>query len=414
MAFTINGIDLISAKLTEPRTGAWTAEVEADTDKPITGLVTLDVEGERFVGTVYQGDVESSRWKGLIIGGRGGTQKVVQGNFYERPTAGVVLQDLARESGEVLSPDIAPILLMRSLERWTRIEDFAHVQYRQLADELGCDWRITRAGELWMGSETWPEVKAKCIEVDYAPERCMIEIAYEDGTKDRPVLRPGVTFEGDKIQRVLTRVDGDGLRQALFFDEEKGDTGLRATVVRFIKEVVWPKLTLARVYPARVCGQAPDGNVTIALDDRTIGGRSKGLSRLPLLLGLPGTRVKTTNATRLRLLWDEGRPTKPRAGHFDQGTPALELSFTVSELFSVSGKVALGAPDATAEVALAPKIHQSISAMLAAGSSGPGAPNFAAAKAAWEAGTLGIPIPPGIPEPPVMPMPVGATKVKAI
>lgn len=339
MAVTINGVGVLSQRIVEERVGAWHATVEADSDKTITGAVTIDVEGETFVGTVEQGDVEAdSRWKGYVVGGKGGLQKVVDGRYYFAPSVRTVLADLARDSGETLSPEIDPTLLAQQFERYSRLEGPAHTQFRQLADELGVDWRITRAGELWFGAETWLPVTAKTIEAEYDPQHRMIEVAYNDDDNDRPVLRPGVTFEGKKIQRVITQADSHGLRQALFFDAETGDSGLWAQIRRVIRETVWPKLQLARVHGARVCTQASDGSVDLALDDPSIGGKFKSVQKVPLAFGLPGTTIKTTTATRLRLFWDAGRPTKPRAGHFDQGTPVDEIALQVATMLRLGSK----------------------------------------------------------------------------
>lgn len=337
MPLTINGKDVLDVTITEDRIGAWTANVEADSEDPITGSVTLDVEGEVFAGTVWQGDVDGGRWKGLVVGGAGGTQKVIEGNYYVQPTARTVMQDLASAAGETLSPEISPALLTKPLERWTRLQGFAHTAFRQLADELGVEWRITRAGELWFGDETWLPIKVSSVEGAYSPEHRMLEVAYQDNENDSPVLRPGITYDDQKVQRVVTNANASGLRQYLFFDDERGSSGILNTIRRVIREVVWPKLQLARMHPARVISQDSEGSVTVVLDDPAIGGKSKGLSRLPLVVGLPGTRVRTTSATRLRLIWDAGRPTKPRAGHFDQGTPAEQIIIEVTDKLRIIG-----------------------------------------------------------------------------
>jgi len=303
MPLTITGVDILSARITEARVGAWHATIEADTDEPITGSVTIDIEGESFTGTVEQGDVEAAnRWKGFVVGGKGGLQKKIGAQYYYVPGLRTVLEDIARDSGETLSVELDPSLLLKRFERYSRLEGPAHTQFRQLADELGVDWRITRAGELWFGSESWLPVTAKAIGSEYDPQSRMLEVAY-DGADDRPVIRPGVSLQGTKtehdgkkVQRVVTQVDESGLRQALFFDEEKGDSGLWASIRRVIREFVTPKLQLARIHPARVTEQAADGTVSLAIDDAAIGGKFKGLNHFPLVVGLPGTTVNTTGA----------------------------------------------------------------------------------------------------------------------
>jgi hypothetical protein len=75
--------------------------------------------------------------------------------------------------------------------------------------------------------------------------------------------------------------------------------------------------------------------------------------------------------------------------------------------------IVLSGGGSTGPVALADKVHAAISAMLAAGIGVAGTQAFAAAKVAWDAATLGAPLPPGAPDPPPGLAPVGATKVTA-
>jgi hypothetical protein len=242
------------------------------------------------------------------------------------------------------------------------------------------------------------------------------------------VFRPGVTFEGKKVQRVVTHASAKALRQYVFFDAEKGDSGLVAMIRRLVRELVWPKLQLARVHGARVTEQAADGTVSIAIDDAAIGGKFKGLNHVPLVLGLPGATIKATSATRLRFFWDSGRPTKPQAGHFDQGTPVGEIAFKVGEDFKVDAgellellaangvigveaDLKLGGSAATKHVALAEPEDARWQALLAA----------VAAAAVTETGASGLSgmnaLNSLLTAPPAslaLAAPIGATKVKAL
>lgn len=381
MTITVNGKPVVQGGIAENRNAAWTALLEVDTDQALSGLVTINVDGELFVGTVVMGDLEAGRWKGTIVGGRGGLSKVLPAAWYVEPTVGTLLAAIAREAGEVLDPSIPPSVLLKRFERWSRMQGEAHLALRQIADQLGYQWRVTRAGTVYLGPETWLPVVAKTITESYNPEERKLTIAY-DGTTETPAARPGMTLEGKRIERTALVLEPRALRQDIYFDEEKGQGGLLGLVSKRIRELVLPKLHLTRLYPGKVVSAA--GNeVTVLVDDQLVAGKWKGLSRVKMLFGLPGVTALPLNGARVRVLFDAGDPSRPRAALWDAGAPVAEMTIDVLSALKLGGPAAV-------PLALAPLVHSLVSAALAAGAAagGPGAANFTAAKSTWDASFL--------------------------
>jgi hypothetical protein len=134
---------------------------------------------------------------------------------------------------------------------------------------------------------------------------------------------------------------------------------------------VLPKLHLRTFYPGKVIAASGD-EVTVLVDDRMVAGKWKGLDRVAMVFGMPGVTAIPLTGARVRVMFDAGDPSRPRAALWDAGAPVAELK--------------LGGP-AAVSVALAPLVHSLVSAALAAGAAagGPGAANFTAAKSAWDA-----------------------------
>jgi len=361
---TANGKAVVQVGIAENRNAAWTAILEADTDEELSGLVTLDVDGETFVGTVVLGDLEAGRWKGTVVGGRGGLSTVLPAAWYVEPTVGTLLAAIARESGEVLDPAIPASITGKRLERWSRMQGEAHLALRQIADQLGYEWRITRAGMVFLGPETWPEVTAKTITESFDPQERKLTIAY-DGTSEAPQARPGMTLDGKRIERTALVATPAALRQDIYFDEEKGQGGLLGMVSKRIRELVLPKLHLSRLYPGKVVGTS--GNeVTLLVDDRLVAGKWKGLDRVKMVFGLPGVTAIPTNGARVRLLFDAGDPSRPRAALWDAGAGVQQITITLSGVggklrvegdLEVTGEVTAKAASPATAVSLSTHLH---------------------------------------------------------
>lgn len=99
------GHRVLSATVTIPRRGVWTADVML-TDAPpegISGKVELTLATLTLVGTVVRGSAFQGSYKARMVGGAGGWRTVIGPKPY-RSAAGLkrgpILKDAAREAGE--------------------------------------------------------------------------------------------------------------------------------------------------------------------------------------------------------------------------------------------------------------------------------------------------------------------------
>jgi hypothetical protein len=207
---TLAGYPVLLATVTEPRIGRWTAYVEADAAEAITGSVTLTLEGVDFVGSVHAGGIESGRWVGRLVGGTGGLSTVLEPRDYRSCPLSVPLAALLTETGESLASD-SDTLLAAFVAQWHRLSGAGMLTAAALASTAGMAWRMTRAGELWFGHETWPELSDPGVEIHRIPALGLIETA-----PLAPDAEPGMTVLGEQTESVITRLDAGSLRQELW------------------------------------------------------------------------------------------------------------------------------------------------------------------------------------------------------
>ena len=105
-AATLNGITATFVRVSIPAWGVWHAEVETDgTTTPLTGSVTLVVDGLTLVGTVLSSGASQARHRYRIAAGAAGWARVVPGKAYVSDL-GVkrlnILTDAARAAGETM------------------------------------------------------------------------------------------------------------------------------------------------------------------------------------------------------------------------------------------------------------------------------------------------------------------------
>ncbi len=214
----INGVDLLRINIYESRFGIWHADAQADADEDITGAVTIELEGGliTFTGTVFRGALESGRWLGRIVGGANGLATDVAARHYKNATFSTILSDLMTASGETLSTDTAAAVTGSQQARWQRSSGKISHAISNIVDILnaapgdpGYVWRIQRNGELIITADTFPILEFANEEMDRKPSLGEVLVA--------PLLAsdllPGVTFNGDKVDYVLTEILPDNIRQ---------------------------------------------------------------------------------------------------------------------------------------------------------------------------------------------------------
>jgi len=323
----INGRLVLSADVVMPLIGAWHARASVGHNEVISGAVEFDLERQALSGTVTRSGLNSGRLELAIVGGAGGLSTEVKAKHYNAPTAGQVLADLMRLSGETLATSVAAGLLGTDLPSWHRPAAPVSHCLTLLTDELGVNWRVLGDGTIWIGEETWPEESAAHTLIDESWTDGVLTVAMAP-----PVLRPGVTFRGQRIEQVTHWLASGELRT------EAQLTSPRGLLDRFLAPLR-RRIDYSRLYPARVAAQNANQTLQLVPDDDVIKGA--GLDRVQMRFGIPGiVKATVTPGTRCQLGFAAGDPSRPFACNFEMGS-VLEISIE-------SPAVALGANTAAA------------------------------------------------------------------
>ncbi len=109
---TVAGKRAVSVRLLTGNVGPWFAECELEVDAPLSGQVTIEINGTRFVGSVDEssnGVFEGSRKVRVLAGGGGWARSVTARNYHNdaRIKARTVADDAARAIGETIG-DFVP------------------------------------------------------------------------------------------------------------------------------------------------------------------------------------------------------------------------------------------------------------------------------------------------------------------
>lgn len=314
MTFTANQKPLLGATITEPLVGAWTVEVEIESEEEITGSVSIELgsKAATFQATVVRGALEHGRWIGLLVGGKGGLSVDVASKHYTSVPVKSVLGDLMTDSGETLDGTITKEILDRALPVWIRPLGPPVTALDDLANELGVSWRVLRNGKIWLGVEKWPKLSMPHVEQSRGPSAGTLTVAPAESA----LVRPGVTFQGLRVSHVVTSLRGGMLRQQIWPFESKGDR-VKQALRELIRQLVGNQIDYAKMWPASVVSQAGDGTLEVVPDDERI--RGLGLKRLPIRHGLPGTKVKVPKNARVRVGFDAADPKRPYAAVWDEG-----------------------------------------------------------------------------------------------
>jgi hypothetical protein len=301
MSSTANGRTLLAAEITQPRVGAWRADLEIDSEEPLTGAVTIDIEGTEFRATVVPGrsGAHGGRVRARVVGGAGGLSKVLPARNYAGGNVRleVVLRDILRATGETLSPRSDAAVLSRQLGKWHRSEEAASHALVALLDAARATWRVERDGTVWVGTETWPEATLEHVLLDEDWAAGVITIAPE-----RPELEPGTTFLGQRIEQVVHTLEPNALRT-------EAHLGSAASALNRFLGHIRRRINYSRPYPARVSRQHADGTLELVPDDAIM--RGSGLDRVPIRYPAPGMSLKVTPGSRCIFEFEGGDPARP-------------------------------------------------------------------------------------------------------
>ncbi len=303
---TCEGIAVLRARITMPRTGAWVADLVLDAVRAPTGRVTLATfdGGLTLVGTVERGGAYADTAQVRVVGGAGGLSRDVAPKAYRALPAQVPLSETLRDVGETLSPDASPQVLATVLPMWTRDQTSASRALTMLADACEATWRVLPDGAVWVGDDTWPAAAEGAYDVlRESPSEGRMVLGVE-----APRLLPGTTYDGRRISVVIHTIDDEGVRSELWFEREAEGPRLVGGLRRLLAKLLW-RVDFLALYPAKVVTQNSDGTLEAKPDSL----RLPGLSRVPIRAGLPGVDIKVAAGARVLIGFAEGDPARPLA-----------------------------------------------------------------------------------------------------
>lgn len=175
---SISGAAVTRGVIHLPLAGVWVADLDVDTDSELAGRVTVTADTQSFTGTVVHGAVSHGLWRGRIVGGAAGLRAELPARAYRGALLADVLADVLSESGETADASSARLDIAAPL--WHRLAGTAADTVSALARAAGLSWRLTAAGAVWMGAETWPDAPDGDVSlIDSDPRRGVYTVSGE-------------------------------------------------------------------------------------------------------------------------------------------------------------------------------------------------------------------------------------------
>ncbi len=300
-----SGTILLTAEITMKRRGAWKGIVvideKVDGAETPSGPFVFDIDGVEFRCTILPD--RSGAWAGRVklrvVGGSGGLSNTLSPRNYAGGTTRfkTVLDDILRDSGEVLSDESDSTFLNKKLDGWQRVECTAEEALDLLCDNVGAEWRVLRDGKIWVGVDTWPEVE---------PAGTVKEADWGDGVitvlPDFATLVPGIIVRRQQINQIVYYLSRKGLVADLY---AKSTSDLLSKQ----SERANKGFEYAKRYRCSVVTQNGDGTVDVLVDDSRAKG--KGIGKCRVRVGIPGTKLTVPKGARCLVGWDDADPQLP-------------------------------------------------------------------------------------------------------
>lgn len=309
---TLNNVPASACAVLLPRLGAWTADVELDTDRGPTGAVTLAVGALTLRGAIVRGAAFEGGWRGRVVGGAGGLRRDVAAVAQRGGTLAVALRDALAAAGEALAPGDD---LSEAAPLWHRLAGPAGAAVADVARAAGCAWRVLPDGGVWVGRETWPTHAPDVDVIDWRPEVGRLELAGEVlGILPGQTLRARADLTV-RVGCVEHRVTGDALRTVVLAEPEAVERGRLLDAFQRLLAPLSRRIDYQALHAARVVAQAADGTLELIPDDP----RVPPCRGVPIRYGLPGVRVVVPAGVRVLLTYEGGDPRRPVATLWELG-----------------------------------------------------------------------------------------------
>ena len=193
--------------LYQPRYGQWRGDVLLDVPDELSGKVTLSVGDVSLVGTIESGGPSGGTARYLVVGGLAWSTRVAPADYRTEAATGVrlktVLIDLARACGAYADGvDLPPDT--RLGDSYSRLSGPAREALSRLASVGACpSWYMSNEGRTVFGERTGGAIDVPHRVRD--PRVLTLGIRRVSSDTYAPWV-PGATFEGARIDSVLTRI----------------------------------------------------------------------------------------------------------------------------------------------------------------------------------------------------------------
>lgn len=314
---SVNGFPVASGEVSFPLRGAWSATVEVvaasaaelfgvTPDPAITevgGDVELVMGSTTLVGYGTAGVDQGERVTVRIVAGAGGLGATVEPAHFVSQSRRVLLSSALEVGGEELSTTSTGI--DETLGQWTRQTGTVGEAVQAVAAEMGSTWRHLPDGTVWIGTNTWAEVRPDNVLVREEPTQSRIIVAVEGA-----VVLPGSTFRGRRVTGVKYGISSGAIRATVAYGDARDPlaAALGTIVGRETK-----RLDFFASYEARVVGQNAQTLELQPSDPRL----PRNMSRVPMRPGMAGVTSQTVPVGSTALVsFANGDPGRAYVGGF--------------------------------------------------------------------------------------------------
>lgn len=306
---------MISAEIEEYEQGAWVADLVDES--AFSGSFQLG--GSTWVGTKIQSRVEFGKYHTRVIGGANKLTAQLEDRWYAgNVSLQVAVQHICSEAGETFGSATPTVFL----NTYQRIRGTAAQALDQLAQLFGQIWWIGRDGKVNMAAQRPTGAAA-------------------DGSR----------MASDSDASVLL-AEPTGVQLGVGYLTTAGDQAMQQ--IRHVRWRYTPDQTTAQIYPipflfrppvqtaydkiysARVDSDNGDGTINVIADGRM------GITRVPLLCGVPGAKVQTRPGEVVALAFFGGDPQKPFAQLMAQDVAAAKQVARVGDTIALDEGTVFG------------------------------------------------------------------------
>lgn len=178
--------------LSMPLSGLWVATLALTDVKTIPAVATLHIGSTAWTGIPDMvGDYAGQTSLRLVGGGL--AKASIPGAYFSGVAFKAILTTACTAAGVLVTTD-----LDTTATSWTRPACTLACEVDRIARHAGKSWRALPNGKLWLGSETWPEIKP-IPQLRFAKASEKMREYYTD----EPTLTPGKTVSGFRISHAV-------------------------------------------------------------------------------------------------------------------------------------------------------------------------------------------------------------------